>query len=187
MDPLVRDLEDSLNVRIKVDYIRDIGPYKSGETIVHCMLLLWTGDYPAQCKVGKFINCGIFPCRRHHLRGTNIDGCSTYYVGNNRYHASFSIAPRVLEDEIETMSRIENEDRPHVRSNLAKESGYTGLSILHRLHKLYHFNVITDTVFDTMHNIPLNFINKHINRFLNDEGTASATKTILDKRLQAMP
>lgn len=63
-----------------VHYARDIGSCISGEAIVHCMLLLWTGDLPAQCEEGKFINCGIFPSRRHQLRGTNISGGSTHYI-----------------------------------------------------------------------------------------------------------
>lgn len=148
------------------------------------MLLLWTGDYPAQCEVGKFINCGIFPCRRHHLRGTNIAGRSTYYIGNNRYRTRFPAAPRDLEGDVPKMSQIEEEDRTTVRANLARESGYTGLSILHRLHKMYGFNVLTDTVFDMMHNIPLNVVSKHLNRYLSEE---MVDKSILDKRLQAIP
>ena len=88
----------------------DLAGYSSGECIVRCMLLLWTGNYPAQCEVGKFMNCGIFPCRRHHLRGTNIDGHSTYYIGNNRYHTRFPAAPCDLEGEVLKMSQIEEED-----------------------------------------------------------------------------
>ena len=117
------------------------------------MLLCWTGDYPAQCEVGKFINCGILPCRRHHLRGTKIANQSTYYIANNRYHARFPVECGVLEDEVAKMSEIENEDWLTVCSALARQNG--GLSILHRLHKLYGFNVILDTVFDIMHNILL--------------------------------
>ena len=100
LEPLIKDLEDSFIKGNKVYYAREINGCNGGETIVWCMLLLWTGDYPAQCKVGKFINGGIFPCRRHHLRGTNIDNGSTYYVANNRYHARFPVEPRVLEDEV---------------------------------------------------------------------------------------
>lgn len=62
--------------------------------------------------------------------------------------------------------------------------GYTGLSLLHRLHKMYGFNVLTDTVFDMMHNIPLNVVSKHLNRYLSEE---MVDKSILDKRLQAIP
>ena len=104
--------------------------------------------------LSKFINGGIFPCGRHHLRGTNIDNGSTYYVANNRYHARFPVEPRVLEDEVSMMTRIEEEDRPTVRATLAKQSGYTGLSILHRLNRLYGFNVLLDTVFDGRHSSP---------------------------------
>ena len=85
------------------------------------------------------------------------------------------------------MSKIENEDRTTVRSNLAKQSGYTGLSILHRLHRLYGFNVIFDTVFDMMHNIPLNVVNKHINRYLTNDSITPEIKSTLDKRLKAVP
>jgi len=186
LEPLIRDLENSFIEGTKVKYARDIGGCSgnAGETIVRCMLLCWTGDHSAQCEVGKFINCGILPFRRHHLRGTNIANQSTYYIANNRYHARFPVESRVLEDEVAKMSEIENEDRPTVRGALARQNGYTGLSILHRLHKLYGFNVILDTVFDMMHNIPLNVVRKDFNRFLSDE---TVNKSTLDKRLQAMP
>ena len=74
--------------------------------------------------------------------------------------------------------------RTTVRGALARQSGYTGLSILHRLYKLYGFNVLTDMVFDTMHNIPLNVVSKHLNRYLREE---LVDKSILDERLQAVP
>ena len=67
------------------------------------------------------------------------------------------------------MLQIEEEDRPTVRSSLARQGGYSGLSILHRLHKLYGFNIILDTVFDMMHNIPLNVVSKPLNCYLNEE------------------
>lgn len=166
LEPLVRDLEDSFITGTKVKYATDVidGCSSAVETVVRCLLLLWTGDYPAQCEVGKFINCGIFPCQRHYPRGTNIGNRSTYYIANNRHRISFPLQPRVLVDEVPRMLQIEEEDRPIVRSSLARWSGYTGLSILHRLHKLYGFNIILDTVFDMMHNIPC----KHLNCYLNE-------------------
>ena len=44
-----------------------------GGILVRCILLLWTGDYLAQSEVGKFIQGGIFPCRRDKLKGTLCD------------------------------------------------------------------------------------------------------------------
>lgn len=82
------------------------------------------------------------------------------------------------------MSEIEDEDRPSVRGILARQSGYTGLAILHRLNKLYGFNVIVGKVFDMMHNIPLNVVRKDFNRHLSDD---AVDKSVLDKRLKAMP
>ena len=52
LETLVRDLEDSFMKGTKVHYARDVGDCISGEAIVRCMLLLWTGDLPAQCEVG---------------------------------------------------------------------------------------------------------------------------------------
>lgn len=59
---------------------------------------------------------------------------------------------------MKSMREISEEDRTSVRQRLSKESGYTGLSILHRLSKLYGFDVLKDTVYDVMHNFPLNVV-----------------------------
>ena len=118
------------------------------------------------------------------MRGTIISGGGTYYIGGNRYRGRFPVPPRNLEEGVSKMSEIENEDRTTVRGALARQSGYTGLSILHRLYKLYGFNVLTDMVFDMMHNIPLNVVGKHLNRYLREE---LVDKSILDERLQAVP
>lgn len=59
---------------------------------------------------------------------------------------------------MKSMREISEEDRTSVRQRLRKESGYTGLSILHRLSKLYGFDVLKDTVYDVMHNFPLNVV-----------------------------
>ena len=102
LEPLIRDLEDSFIKGTDLKYAVDI----DGQNIVRCILLLWTGDYAAKCEFGTFIKCGILPCRRHHLRGANIDNGSTYYIANNRYYARFPVEPRVLEDDLPKMLEI---------------------------------------------------------------------------------
>ena len=42
----------------------------SGKVLIRALLLLWTGNYPAQSEIGKFICHGIHPCRRCELEGT---------------------------------------------------------------------------------------------------------------------
>lgn len=45
----------------------------SSDINVPILLLLWTGDYPAQSEVGKFINGGILACRRDKIKGKQED------------------------------------------------------------------------------------------------------------------
>ena len=54
-------------------------------------------------------------------------------------------------------------------ASLAKDAGFTGLSIRHRLHPLRGFNVLLDTVYNAMHNIPLNVVSHHVYRCLDRE------------------
>ncbi|CAB4019148.1 Hypothetical predicted protein [Paramuricea clavata] len=179
LDLLVTDVEDIFIHGLEVDYVGSISGLRSGRTNIRCLILLWTGDYPAQCKVGKFINCEIQPCRRDKLQGTSLNGGSTYYYGENRLHARFPWGKRNLNDEVEVMCTIGEEDRSSVRANLSKHTAYTGISVLHRLHKIYEFDVIRDTVFDMMHNLPLNVVRKHVKRVM-DEG-------IVDKNEAPLP
>ena len=67
------------------------------------------------------------------------------------------------------MKEIAAEDRRTVRERLSRETGYTGLSILHRLNSLYGFDVIRDIVFDVMHNLPLNIVGCNLKQLISDE------------------
>ena len=62
-----------LSTGLEVDYAGQFlgSPnLQPGTILVRCILLLWTGDYLAQSEVGKFIQGGIYPCRRDKLKGT---------------------------------------------------------------------------------------------------------------------
>ena len=67
------------------------------------------------------------------------------------------------------MKEIAEEDRPTFRERLSRESGYMGLSILHRLQKLYGFEVMKDMVFDVMHNLPLNIVGNYLKDLIADK------------------
>ena len=82
------------------------------------------------------------------------------------------------------MENVALEDTPSVRMNLAKETGYTGLSILHRLHQLYGFDVLQDMVYDAMHNVPLNVVSHHLHYYLDNEVLSPQS---IEKRLKVMP
>ena len=71
------------------------------------------------------------------------------------------------------MNRVDSEERTSVRTSMSRECGFTGLSILHRLHSLYGFNTLNDLVFDAMHNVPMNIASNHLHHYLN-EGLVTA-------------
>ena len=61
------------------------------------------------------------------------------------------------------MTQVDEEDRVSIRQKLASKTGFTGLSILHRLYRLYKFDVLQDFVFDTM--LVLRIIQCHLHYY----------------------
>ena len=116
--------------------------------------------------------------------GTNPGGKSAYYYGGNRYHARFAWEERKIEEELVKMTAIDTEDRPTVRAQLSRNSGYTGLSVLHRLYKLYKFDVFKDLVFDVVHNIPLNVAPRQVKNWIDSE---VIDKHVVEERLKSFP
>lgn len=66
------------------------------------------------------------------------------------------------------MIEIEQEERATVRDRRSRESGFLGVSLLHRLHRLYKFDVIKDLVFDVMHLVPLNLVKRRFEYLLSN-------------------
>lgn len=109
---------------------------------------------------------------------------TNYYYGKFRYHHRHPWPARVLQSSLPSMKQVEMEDRPTARINKAKQSGFTGVSILHTLHALYGFDVLHDLVFDAMHNIPLNVASHHLHYYFN-EGIINSQD--VDKKLKKVP
>ena len=108
---------------------------------------------------------------------------TNYYYGNFRYHFRHEWKPRTLDTSLPLMKEIDMEDCPSIRTSRAKLTGFTGLSILHRLNALYGFDVLRDLVFDVMHNVPLNIASNHLHYYFN-EGILSTND--VDRRLKTI-
>ena len=54
---------------IRVNYAAEVAGLPAGPALLRCIILLWTGDYPANSEVGKFICHEVRPCRRCELKG----------------------------------------------------------------------------------------------------------------------
>ena len=89
-----------------------------------------------------------------------------------------------MDDDHGLMQSIAEEDRPAVRERLSRNSGYTGISILNELKKLYGFDVSKDLVYDMMHNIPMNVVSRFLNSLIS-EGTFDPVA--VDNKLKTFP
>lgn len=120
----------------------------------------------------------------HLLGALPPDGGTTYYYGNNRFHARFPFDQRKLDDDDRLIQSIADEDRPTRRESMSRNSGYTGRSNLHQLKKLYGFDVSKDLVYDMMHNIPLNVVSSLLNGFI---ATNAFDPVVVDNMLKRFP
>lgn len=93
LEPLVTELEERFVNGTKITFIiclmlnnhfrnrnATVAGIPPGRAVIRCLLLLWTGDYPAQAEIGKFIQSGIKPCRRCSLKGTTCQNINVCYL-----------------------------------------------------------------------------------------------------------
>ena len=51
----------------------------------------------------------------------------------------------------------------------ASDTGFTGVSIIHRLYHLYHFDILHDFLYDVMHTVLLRVVKRHL-EYLIEKG-----------------
>eukprot|EP00731_Ephydatia_muelleri_P034450 Em0060g8a len=137
LEILVKELEDLFVNGMEVEYTGSSEGLPPGKIVIRCILLLWTGDYPAQAQVGKFIQGGIGPADVAMLLVPKVQSQPTITMVTTDITADTQVIERDLNMFVQTMKDIECEDRPTVHATMARESGFTGLSILHRLYAAY--------------------------------------------------
>ena len=91
-----------------------------------------------------------------------------YYYPGFRKDFQFRTGTRSINEELPLMAEIGQEERITVALERSKESGFLGVSQLHRLHKLYNFDVLRDLVFDAMHLVPLNLVKRRLDHLLSN-------------------
>lgn len=92
--------------------------------------------------------------------GKYLEAQKHYYYPGVREQFRFPPAKRDITEELPLMIEIEQEERVTVRERRSKETGFLGVSLLHRLHKLYKFNV--------MHLVPLNLVKRRFEHLLSN-------------------
>lgn len=100
--------------------------------------------------------------------GKYLEAQKHYYYPNFREQFRHPPAKRDISDELPLMIDIEQEERVTVKERMSRESGFWGVSLLHRLYTLYKFDVIKDLVFDVMHLFPLNLVKRRFEHLLSN-------------------
>jgi len=91
-----------------------------------------------------------------------------YYYPGFRQNYRFPIEKREISEELPTMEEIGQEERQTVADSKSKDSGFLGVSQLHRLHTLYKFDVLKDLVLDVMHLVPLNLVKRRLEHLISN-------------------
>ena len=76
-----------------------------------------------------------------------MDGSSTKYYCENRKHCRFPWEKRAFVTEHTIMEEVEAAGDHKTKQQLARQTGYTGMSVLSRLYFLYGFNPTTERCF----------------------------------------
>lgn len=81
------------------------------------------------------------------------------------------------------MQNIESLPTINAKLTAASKCGYTGCSLLNRLHHLYQFDTCQDLVRDVMHTVPMNSAKKVFKRILE----SVENKEEITESLKAFP
>ena len=123
-----------------------------------------------------------------HLSFTDVyvpESCHYYYTDFYK-QGRFPANEKNVIDKLDQIHAIDEEERSTVRQRMSRDTGYTGLSILHRLYSLYGFLYDKSSVYDEMHTISLNLGKNALLDLINDD-TNSINWSIVDSGLDNIP
>ena len=115
-----------------------------------------------------------------------VPATNHYYYPGFRLQGRFPNGEKSIANSLEVLQDIEEEERITVKQEKSKNTGYTGLSIFHRLYPLYHFQYDKDFVYDEMHGLPLNVVKRQIQCLL-ESGNEDLNWQVVDERLKSFP
>ncbi len=173
LKPLMTDLERVFVDGFPVQYAYPIelisecmfDDLPSGLATLRAIVMVWTGDHPAQCKVGAVKSGGYSGCRRHYVisrwraRSGN-KGLVEYH--DNRKHRRHPSAMRCVTDMTFALKQWQELPIGRERDEVGHEAGISGQSCLWRLYNLYGFDISQDLTYDVMHTLSLCVFKKYV-------------------------
>ncbi|KAL3676720.1 hypothetical protein R1sor_026668 [Riccia sorocarpa] len=140
---------------------------------MRAMLVLFTGDHPAQCKFGGFATSGYSVCRRckrksnlQHGPSSRLGGVVVYDGNREQYrHPPPRKAVTELRQAVHDLNACTTSA---ARKELSQRTGVTGDSQVWKLHDLYGFNPSQDLTYDAMHVLALSMFKKYTELLIKD-------------------
>lgn len=190
LQPLILELENMFTNGIEVDYaysnrlVHESLP--SGKVKLRGMLMMCTGDHPAQCKLGQLKDGGKSFCRRckaHACLQQDVGG-SRYVFDQNRFQARHIPEKRNVEDMWTALCNAKRCATKEGKEDILRDAGLSGQSSLWRLYHLYAFDISKDLVYDIMHILSLNLFQKYIRKMMSKASTH--TKRDIDNAVKVV-
>lgn len=192
--PLMDELEDIYMNGVDVVYnyalenIFDAIHDQKKECKLRGMLMMVSGDHPAQCKIGLFKDGGKEGCRRDKVKAeldtSNPSFKGRYIYNENRLQARYAPPKRSTKEMVNAILEAKRASTQAQRQLKLAEAGLSGVSILWRFHDLYGFDLSLDLVYDTMHILSLNLFSKYISLLMR--GLTNEVKKKVDTCTKAV-
>ncbi|KAL3697763.1 hypothetical protein R1sor_011839 [Riccia sorocarpa] len=146
------------------------------------MLVLFTGDHPAQCKFGGFATSGYSGCRRCKMKSRvcNVPNSRVVVYDSNREKYRHPPARKTVSELREAAVDLNACVTGAARKELSQRTGVTGDSQVWKLFDLYGFNPSEDLTYDAMHVLALSMFKKYTELLKKDaERTSAGRDTLL--------
>lgn len=173
LEPFIRELSTLFVEGIAVDYnypaeLIDGSPMsaiRGNACRLRAILVLFTGDHPAQCKFGGWNDRGLAGCRRCQLNSYTASnsggGIGQVKYDKNREQMRYPPPTRKIEDCKEGATRLSTASTLMERKLISRQCGMNCKTRAWRLYELNGFCLANDLVYDTMHILALCLFKKY--------------------------
>ncbi|KAL3699807.1 hypothetical protein R1sor_017829 [Riccia sorocarpa] len=172
IDPFIQETLRMFVDGIEVDYAYPSHLIDNTERLekkitLRCILVMFSGDHPTQCKFTGFCNSGWKGCKRCHLAGKwrstpgrGVGGIVEYVENRKQYR--FPPEREEMHQMREAADNIVTCDTGVQRKKVSRKTGVIEKTKAYRLHKCMMFDLVRDTTYDILHLLALCLFKKFI-------------------------
>ncbi|KAL3683154.1 hypothetical protein R1sor_001176 [Riccia sorocarpa] len=188
LQPFTRELMDLFVNGVEVEYaypseLIDISSHLPPKFTLRAILVLFTGDHPAQSMFGGFVQSGLSGCRRckvktqwHPTPGRGFGGMTVY--GDNRLQYRFNVPRKTAQELHDAASELGRCETATQRKSISRNIGVTRYSVAWQFYNMYGFDPSLDLTYDAMHVLALSMFKKYAELLKSDAERSSSKKAL---------